>query len=50
MNGFHDNGGVIGFHRRWVLGAVSERDTAVLAAADEALDVDDWASDSWWTR
>lgn len=35
---------------RWVLGVLSDRDTAVLAAADEALDVDDWAQDSWWDR
>lgn len=50
MKGIHDHGAVIGFHRRWMLGALSDRDTAVLAAADDALDIDDWAHDSWWER
>lgn len=33
------------FTQRYLLG---DRDGAVVEAADAALDVDDWATDTWW--
>ncbi len=40
-------GGVHNVPQRVLLGP---REAEVLDAADEALDVDDWANDSWWER